>query len=321
MRAPHRALRLALALVLPTLVATSCGNDSLAPGFGAGCSAGVLQAGDTLTGAFTTSSCFLDQDFYSGDRVPYQGYTVHLTKGKGYLVYLRAVPDTANGNEDNVDARLTLWTRSASGNPIPLALSDDEADGRNSEIWFVSPVDGTFSLVASSYDFDELGGYQLSMNECPVLGGLDTAGTYQFSLPASACRLHEAGGHSSDTSAVAFVTLNAQPGENVKTTVTTANFPPVWSQGGPGFDTWSNIYQESNYATARGSGSTASFTMGEVGGPLTVAVGATTVDSVGGAFSITLQRTPPAAPPVGARPWSVAGLLSSGMRPHPAKTR
>jgi len=322
MRASHRALRAALGLAVPMLFAASCANDSLSPAFGAGCSGGTLQPGDTLTAAFTASSCVLDQDFYSSDRVPYQSYTVHLTKGKGYAFYLRAVPDSAHGNADGVDSRLTLWTRNDAGSPIPLAVSDDEGDGTNSEIWFVSPVDGAFSLVASSYDFDEFGGYELSMNECPVLGGLDTAGTYQFTLPASPCQLHSVAGRASDTSAIAFVTLNAAPGENIKTTVTTANFPPAWQQGGPGFDMWANIYGESNYASARGSGTTASFTLGEVGGQVAVAVGATTIDSTGGGFSITLARTPAApAPPVGARPWSIAGLMTSGMRPRPAKVR
>lgn len=322
MRATHRAFRAALGLALPMLFAASCANDSLSPAFGARCSNGTLQPGDTLTGAFTASSCFLDNDFYSSDRVPYQSYAVQLRKGKAYAFYLHAVPDSAHGNEDNVDSRLTLWTRNSAGSPIPLAVSDDEGDGTNSEIWFVSPVDGTFSIVASSYDFDELGGYELSLNECPVLGGLDTAGTYLFTLPASSCQLHSAAGRASDTSAIAFVTLNAQPGENIKTTVTTTNFPPVWQQGGPGFDMWANIYSESNYTTARGSGTTASFTLGEVGGQVAVAVGATTVDSAGGDFSITLARTPAApAPPVGARPWSIAGLQLSGVKPHLAKAR
>lgn len=317
MHPSSRYLRAMLGGCLGLLLA-ACGNTPLAPAFGSGCLKGPLQAGDTLTGAFTSTSCVLDQDFWSGNTVPYETYDIQLTRGKAYHLYLQAIPDTANQGTDNVDARLTLWGRSPTGEPIPLASSDDEADGTNSELWFVAPAGGTFTVVASSYDFGEFGGYRLMMNECPVLGALDTAGTYQFALPPSPCWRHGAGNRSADTSAFAFVTLNAVPGELFKTSVTTGAFPPTWEEFGPGFDTYANLYNDSRNASARGSGSTASMTMGAVGGQVTIGVGATTVDSAGGAFTLTLTRTPPPAPPAPGSEWSLATAAQMTMGPRPA---
>lgn len=303
------------------LLSVACGSDTItSPIFGAGCTKGVLQPGDTIIGAFTPASCQMDMDWYSYEHAPYESYVVHLTQGKAYHIFLEHVPDSAHGDVDDLDARLTLWTTNADGNSIPISASDDDANHLNSEIWFVAPVGGTFELVAQSYWYGGFGGYRLEMNECPVLGVLDTAGTYNFNLPASPCWRHRAGNNNADTSGYAFVSLNAVAGEGIDASVTSAAFPPAWELFGPGFDTYGKIYDVTQSANAVGSGNSAGFTMDtSLGGQVTIGIGTTTVDSAGGAFTLTLTRTPPAAPPAPTTRWSIAKLFGLARRMPPPK--
>src|SRR5258705_9420192 len=120
----------------------------------------------------------------------------------------------------------------------------------------------------------------------------------------------QSGENSADTSRYSFVKLSATAGEGVTATLTSVAFPPVWEMFGPGFDVFANIYGDSRSDQAHGSGTVNSFTLGEVGGQVTIAVGATTVDSAGGAFTILLGRTPAPAPPAMARTWSLDQLGS-----------
>ena len=307
----------ALALVLP-LVLLACGDDTTtSPIFGAGCSKGTLSPGDTVLGRFTETSCQMEFDFWSYEHAPYEAYDVHLTKGHAYMIRLDSLPDATY---DHFDSRLTLWGKNADGSSIPLAASDDEAGFHNSVLWFVAPVGGTFKLVASSYWYGGLGNFRLIMHECPVLGTLDTAGVYNFALTASPCVVPRAGATGADTSAYSFVSLQAEAGEGVSTTVTTSAFPAISELFGPGFDIFANIYSDSRSDIAKGSGVANAFTLANTGGQLTLAVGATTVDSTAGAFTITLGRTPPAAPPASAGTWSLQRLSSMTMKPHDPKS-
>lgn len=307
-----RTLLAAAAIAL--LVA--CGSDTTtSPTFGSTCHKGTLQPGDTVLGRLTPSSCQMEFDFWSYEHAPFEAYGVHLTQGHAYMIRLDSLPDTTyNG----FDSRLTLWTTNSDGSSIPLAVSDDDAGFHNSVIWFVAPVTGDFELVASSYWYAGFGNFRLTMNECPVLGVLDTAGTYNFTLGPSPCVSPNAGDNTVDTAAYSFLSLQADAGEGIDASVTTSAFPPVWAAFGPGFDVFSNIYQDSRADYNKGSGNDVSFTMGNVGGQVTLAVGATTVDSTAGAFSITLGRTPPAAPPAPGSAWSVAKVAQMTMRPKPA---
>ena len=311
----RHALR-ALAFGLPLAIVAACGSDTVtSPIFGSGCSKGTLAPGDTVLGSFTPASCQMEFDFWSYEHAPYQAYDVHLTKGHAYMIRLDSLPDTTyNG----FDARLTLWTELGNGTSVPLAVSDDDAGFHNSVMWFVAPVGGTFKLVASSYWYGGLGAFRLTMNECPVLGVLDTAGTYNFTLGPSPCISPRAAASNADTAAYSFVSIPAVAGEGISATVTTSAFPPVWEMFGPGFDVFANIYSETQDDYTRGTGNSTSFTMGSVGGQVTLAVGATTVDSTAGAFTITLGRTPPAAPPAPGSAWSLSKVAQMTMRPKPA---
>lgn len=312
-----RPILRALGLALPLALLAACGDDTItSPVFGAGCTKGTLAPGDTVLGRFTETSCQMEFDFWSYEHAPYEAYDVHLTKGHAYMIRLDSLPDATY---DDFDSRLTLWTKNADGASIPLAVSDDEAGYHNSVLWFVAPVSGTFKLVASSYWYGGLGNFRLQMQECPVLGTLDTAGVYNFTLAASPCVVPRAGGNGADTAAYSFVALQAGAGEGISTTVTTASFPAISELFGPGFDVFANIYADTRSDIAKGSGVANFITLAETGGQLSLAVGATTVDSTAGAFTITLGRTPPAAPPAGAGTWSLARLSAMTAKPHEPK--
>ena len=316
MRTLTRTLR-AAALALPLAFALACGDDTVVdPVFGSGCTAGTLASGDTILGRFTPSSCWMEMDWWSWEAAPYIAYDVKVTQGHAYMIRLDSLPDP---DYEDFDAVLALYTQNDDGSTIPLAASDDEAGAHNSVLWFVAPVSGTFKLRASSYWYGGTGNYRLIMHECPVLATLDTAGTYNLTLGASPCVVPNAGGSAADTSRYSFVRLNAVAGEGVNLTLTTVAFPPVWELFAPGFDYSENIYSESVSGTAKGTGTSINRTLGDVGGQVTIAVGATTVDSAGGAFTLALTRTPPAAPPALARSWSIAGLSTMALKERPAK--
>jgi hypothetical protein len=299
----------------------ACGSDTVtSPTFGSTCHAGTLRPGDTITVEFTESSCFMEFDFWSYRHAPFISYTVDLTQGHAYMIRLDSIPNAIDTTGD-MDARLTLWGVNADGASIPLAASDDDAGHLNSVIWFVAPVTGNFQLVASGYEHDALGAYRLTMNECPILGVLDTAGTYNFTLATSPCILPRAGGSPIDTSRYSMLSLNADPGDSISIQVTTGAFPPVWDIFGPGFDTYSKIYNDTRWTDARGTNATTGFALAQTGGLISIGIGGTTKDSTTGAFTLVLGRTPAPVAPPGAGPWSIARLPLMTRKPAPTKQR
>lgn len=319
----HMRIYQSVAAVALVALVAGCGSDTVvSPIFGAKCNVGTIAAGQTVTGVLDSTSCTIPYDFWSGDKVPYESHTVSLTKGKAYLFYEAQIPDPTTAQND-VDAVLSLWGINASGQTVPLAVSDDDAkgiDGHDSQIWFIAPASGTYQLITASYWDAGYGGYRLEAHECPMLGTLDTAGTYDFTLPVSTCHRIAPNNTSSDTAGVVMLAVPMLAGEAVTATVTSTAFTPTMEAFGPGFDTYANIYDITDWDSNTGTGNAVTLTMGAVGGVATLEIGSTTLDSLG-AFHVTLARTPPPAPPFGARPWSIAGLVSAGMRPHAAKIR
>ncbi|HKS07672.1 MAG TPA: hypothetical protein VJR92_15325 [Gemmatimonadaceae bacterium] len=295
-----RTMRFPIALAAVAVFA-SCGGDSTTqPTFGSGCSVGSLRSGETVEGELGAESCSIPYHFWSGNEVSYETYRVTLQEGKGYWFYMRQIP---NGDGDNdLDALLTLYGRDESGATIPLAISDDDAggiDGHDSEIFFVAPRSGTFNLVAGSYDINDVGGYRLTMRECPVVATLDTAGTYE-SLPFadSECVRHSI----AQTGVASKIVLMAIPSDEFETLdldVTSGDFSPRIEAGGPGFDTYDNIYDDNVYEVSSTTPATVSLVNGEVSGMVTLAVGASMFDP-SGTFDVVLGRTPaPGKPATG----------------------
>ena len=290
------------ALGLAALVLTSaCGDDNiLEPTFGAGCLQGTLSVGQTVQGSLNSASCRQTYNFYVSNVIPYESWSVHLEAGQAYLFTEQQSPDPAQDGLNDVDAMLTLYGKDAQGRSVPLAVSDDEAlgvDGHDSEFWFVAPKTGDYILAAGSYDWNNFGGYRLTMRSCPVLGVIDTAGTYTFPAPTSGCVRHG----NSDAGVpltYAFLSVKADSFETISVAIDHDASTAYYEMGGPDFDTYANIYAESESDRASG-GSTASITMSEIPGLVTVGVGTYDFDAAGN-YTVTVGRAffaPPAPAP------------------------
>ncbi len=288
----RRTLRASLAIAT-LLTLAGCGGETIVqPTFGSKCRDGALRAGETVTGAFNAESCTVPYHFYSGNATPYQAYAVTLEKGKGYWFHLQQVADSAGRN--GVDALLALWGRDAYGNSVPVAASDDEGEGingRDSEFYFIAPRTGTYNLVAAAYDIDEsyFGGYRLRMAECPVVATLDTAGTYEdLPMPTSDCVRHDMASDGYITRIV-LVNVPADSFDRVDVRVESEDFEPLIEIGGPSFDVFANIHDETYFNYSAGSPAETEVYMSRVPGTLTLAIGSTAFDLAGRA-TITLSR-------------------------------
>lgn len=279
------------------LTLTACGDDVVRPTFGAGCREGALRASETATGTINEESCRLAYHFYTGDEHFYDAYRVELVKGKGYMFTLQQQPD-AEG-ENSLDALLTLWGRDAAGNSVPLAMSDDDAEGiegHDSEFYFIAPTSGTFYLVAGNYGSGDFGGYKLAMRECPVVATVDTSGSY-YDIPFadSDCIRHAMAGGA--PSRIVLVAIPTEGDESIDVAVSSDEFAPYIEMGGPGIDVFANIYEETSFNWSTNSPARALLGFDDVRGTVTLAVGASTLDPVG-RFSIGFERTPASLEPL-----------------------
>jgi hypothetical protein len=307
----------ALGLAALVLV-TACGDNIVEPIYGSGCVRDSISAGQSVTGGLSPSSCRQTYNFYTGDVMPYESWGVHLDAGKAYMFHLEQIPDPSQEGLNEVDAVLALYGKNAAGISIPLAVSDDEGngvDGTDSEFWFVAPRSGDFILVAGSYDWGDFGGYRLTMSTCPVLGALDTAGTYHFASPHSDCVRHS-NGPAEVPVTLAFLSVAADSFETISVEIDHDVSTPAYEIFGPGFDTYANIYAESDNDAHFGNAGRVSVSMDEIPGRVTVAVGTLDFD-VGGVYSVTLGRTS-FAPPAAA-PWHDGRLTLRA--PGPKKTK
>ena len=277
------------------IVAAACGGETVVnPTFGAGCSAGAISPGQVIDGVFDESSCYIDYNFWSNNRTPYTSYTVSLEKGKGYYFHLQVRPDE-NGLND-VDPLLFLYGKNASGASVPLAASDDDAEGAtglDSEFYFIAPRSGTFQLVTASYSESSLGGYRLRMERCPVLGTLDTAGTYQdLEFQSSNCirRSTDAGGY---TSPMVLFAVPVSLGEAITVSASGIDFDAVLEIGGPDFDVYDNLYEPHEFNSGYDSELVQIADIG-LAGTYTLAVAADQFSALG-KFDVTLLRSPAAA--------------------------
>lgn len=301
------SLRLSALAIAALALTTACDDTVLEPTYGEGCMVGTLTAGQTVSGSLTSSSCRVNYHFYSGNTSPYASWSVHLDAGKAYMFYMKQAPDASQEGLNDVDPVLTLWGKDDQGRSVPLAVSDDDADGvdgHDSEFWFISPKSGDFVLVASSYDFSEFGGYQLSMQTCPVLGTLDTAGVYTFASRSSSCIRH---GHpdydgEGKVFAYSFLRVNADSFESISVSVDHESSSVVEEMGGPGFDTYANIWNDTDNDYNSGGTPGMSIGTGEFPGIVTIAV-ATELFDAAGAYTVTFDRATFTAPPT-ARTWN-----------------
>lgn len=285
MNRPFRSLGLAALLS----VTAACDDTVVQPTFGAGCSVGSLSAGADVLGQFKREACVIDYEGYSGNTVNYVSYEVSLTRGKGYHFFASLIPQGSEAASGSTI--LTLWGRNAQGQSVPLAMSAGDAGGPlgASEVFFIAPRSGTFRLVVSNYEISDVGDYRVTMNECPVLGTLDTAGTYTFTHRGSSCVRRNLG-YFGVTSEVVLVGIKPQANLEHQAMVSSDAFTPYFEMGGPGFDTFGYFGLGVGYDSEWGSGNYVFGTVpADTAGTLTLVVGSDILDPRG-QFRVNLLR-------------------------------
>ena len=277
------------------------------------CVQGTHTVGSTTKGAIGDSSCVFYDYAYSQDSVHYDSYNVRLEQGQGYLFDLRR--DSADP-DSNWDSVLELYGRNANtGNMELLAIDDDAGRMNFSQLYFVAPVSGTFSLHVQGYDLADTAKYVLQSRTCAVFP-LDT-GVTASDLTASDCTLAESD-FSGDSSRIRLFQFRIGPNETRTITVTSNDFVPSFNVYGPGWGVpcyWG--YEGCGGGSVAGSGSSATMTLTANGdeyngrltnfpGVYTLAVGSGALADIG-SFHVTLAD--PTAGPMALRARADAGSL------------
>lgn len=284
-------LRTLVPVATLALALAACGDDILQPTFGAQCAVGALSTGDERSVSFRRDACIADYHFWSGNTVRYVSYDVTLTKGKGYHLFSGGIPDDSGYNE--VQTIMALHGRGPDGQSLPLAVASGDAGGprNDTELFFIAPKSGTYSLVIATYNSAQRGDVRVAMEQCPVVATLDTAGTYDLAFESTPCvrRNMAYGGF---PSRVVLVGVKAEALSSHEVTVTASDVTPTIEMGGPDFDVYSYLYDGSDYSSASGQGGSVSLEAGNgLGGMYTLAVGATSFDP-SGSFTLALDRQP-----------------------------
>lgn len=242
------------------MVAGACSSDELAP-VGPdpqGCTKGSIQVGDTKTGSIGASSCAMYDWYWEEDSVNFESYNVTVEKGKGYLF-------TLSGDEP-AERELGLVSRnSVNGDSASIYLAVQEAydEANPSQIYFVAPVTGTYSLRVFNDEVGDSFDYTLTARECTPRA-IDIGGAYAndtASLSSDDCTLEEPyfnwmsreGVWSYAPSHVALYTVYMNGYSPRKITVQSDDFAPSFMLEGPGFDGWCNTYYCSGDNFSNGS--------------------------------------------------------------------
>ncbi|HEX2078761.1 MAG TPA: PPC domain-containing protein [Longimicrobium sp.] len=110
---------------------------------------GTIQPGQRVTGQLTASDPTLDDGSHY-DVWRFQGQAEHR-----YRVTLRS---------DDFDAYLAVGSR-VGGECDGCRTDDDGAGGTDALVEFIGRADGTYEIRANSYDADEVGGYELMLED------------------------------------------------------------------------------------------------------------------------------------------------------------
>ena len=292
---PRRALATAGAALL---LLSACVDDTVInPVFGAGCDAGDIRPGRTVRSALNEDSCVESLNLVSYGRSPYAGFGASLTEDKAYYVSMTRRPDLDRFGRNGLYPVLSLWGKDKAGNVLPLSVSSGEAEEGNAEFFFVAERSGTHRLVASGYydasDYSSLGGFELTLHECPMLGTISDTGSTSFTLRDSECLRTGVTGlpeYQGDVPAYNFVTVRSVPGEEMTITVTADDFTPAIEAFGPGQDTYDYLAY-GDYASTVGETPVAVYT-GERAGRVTIAIGAVNATGPSRRFTVRIQRAP-----------------------------
>ena len=164
-------MRAKVAIVFAGIVALACSSNNSATGPDPrNCTKGSISGATTITGTLNDKSCLRwDWQYsspYTGDSVWTDSYDFHLDSGAAFIIDLQNQKDSA------FDAVLELVGKNPNtGDDELLAISDDEGPVGTywSQLYFVSPVSGTFSLRVSGYDISDTVAYSLQVRTCPTV--------------------------------------------------------------------------------------------------------------------------------------------------------
>jgi hypothetical protein len=227
-------MRASLAVAAGALIALGCSSNNSATGPDPrNCTKGSIAFPGTYTGHVGPGACTRWDYQYSGDSVFYDSYDVRLDSGGAYELTLQSQ------SGDNWDATLELvGTDPATGDNDLLAISDDEGViGTNfSQMYFVAPKSGTYSLRVSGYDITDTSTYVLKTRTCAnVLPPIkDSIIASAQTIGANDCWLEDPD-FTFDSVQVKLFTIFMEPGRVKEITVSSAAFEPGFQVFGPGF--------------------------------------------------------------------------------------
>ena len=269
----------------------ACGDDeTLAPPDGVKCTAGAIAAGDTLQGEIAAEGCELWSDYLYGLRVA-ESWTLRTAKDKVYIVRVR--PAVVNGSVNTLDGFTEVYGRNADGDPIILTYQENtyanpSGGGPAMETIIPSRAAMTLSIRVSANDVGDVGGYEITVDECP-LRPVPVGTTSAAVVLDASCTLRSLGAPS--PAPVAFFSYEARDGVISTLTATrtagTANF--FVTARGPGTD-FGCLTDFCNSATSvSGAGPYAIQQAAELDGGTTVAI----VQATAGTLSATLGVAQP----------------------------
>jgi hypothetical protein len=219
-------------------VLLACSSDNNATGPDPrNCTKGAIGSQDVKTGKLGASSCLRYDYWYSNDSVYYDSWDLALEQGKAYQFNLQGNPIT-NG----WDGTLELVSKDPNtGDDELLAISDDEGPGLFSQLYFIAPQSGTFSMRVSGFDKPDTASYTLTSRACtlPLAPITDTLGTTNQTLEATDCVVEEPQ-FSGDSSRVKLYAITLPPdlGNGKTILVTSSAFFPGIQVYGPGYGTF-----------------------------------------------------------------------------------
>jgi hypothetical protein len=251
------------------------------------CPVGAVTVGQTI-----------DSALVGGEQCNNANYDLSAGAGQAYFLTYTHHPDPAQGGVDGLDPLIALW-EGVAGRPVQfgrdpfLAVSDDEGEGKNAELFFVAPESVNLRLQLFTFGGPNArGGYRLKVEACPTIAVTADPGTATHTLPAIAadtCLRH----HNGVTSAYRFLSLPVQAGEEITIGIASTDFVPVWDA----FPNWGSFGPTGGeVGTVIGSGGARTVTVFE-DGLITIAVGGNTPIAAG-EFTLTIARATAAAPPV-----------------------
>lgn len=294
---PARDVMLLLVLAL---IVSACTKDLVVdPTFGDACTVGTLRPGRTVTSALNEYSCVDALGSASAADAPYETWEVELEAGAAYFVTMKKTPDAARLGRNNLDPVVALWGRDARGVSALLGVSNDEGEGSSAEYFVVAPRSGRFNVVATAYglahDPAYLGGYELSLQRCPVLARVDgRRSETTATLAPSPCRrtgVRDGGAEDDEVPSYNFFAIKVDSGQPITIRVEAEDFTPVWEAFGPGFDAYATLWDDRSYFARKGE--SPNYGRATRSGWMTLAVGAIARVGPSGEFRVTVSDAEP----------------------------